>query len=40
MLVEAWRREHNSYRPHSALDGLTPAEYAVQWSTLNRPALS
>ncbi len=23
-IVEAWRIEYNVYRPHSALDGLTP----------------
>ena len=27
-LLEAWRREYNEIRPHSALDDLTPAEYA------------
>jgi hypothetical protein len=24
VVVEAWRIEYNTYRPHSALDGLTP----------------
>jgi len=27
VLVEAWRIECNSYRPHSALAGRTPDEY-------------
>jgi transposase InsO family protein len=40
VLVEAWRTEYNNYRPHSALDGLTPAEYAGQWTTQQQPALS
>ena len=31
VLVEAWRVEYNTYRPHSALGGLTPAEYAARW---------
>jgi putative transposase len=35
VLVEAWRIEYNTYRPHSALGGLTPAEYAKQWTTTN-----
>jgi putative transposase len=29
VVVEAWRIEYNTYRPHSALDGLTPAQYAA-----------
>jgi putative transposase len=28
IIIEDWRIEYNTYRPHSALDGLTPAEYA------------
>jgi putative transposase len=28
LVIEDWRIEYNTYRPHSALDGLTPAEYA------------
>jgi putative transposase len=38
VLVEAWRIEYNTYRPHSSLGGLTPAEYANAWAT-NQPAL-
>ena len=30
-LIEAWRKEYNEYRPHRALDGLTPAEYEGQF---------
>ena len=26
--IEAWRREYNESRPHMALDGLSPAEFA------------
>jgi len=40
VLVEAWRTEYNTYRPHSALDGLTPAEYAQRSTIHNHPALS
>jgi putative transposase len=28
IIIEDWRIEYNTYRPHSALDGLTPTEYA------------
>jgi len=40
VVVEAWRIEYNTYRPHSALGGLTPAEYAATWTSTNQPALS
>jgi len=29
VIIEDWREEYNTYRPHSALGGLTPAEYAA-----------
>jgi transposase InsO family protein len=28
--VEAWRRDYNEERPHSALGNVTPEEYAAQ----------
>ena len=37
VLVGDWRTEYNTYRPHSALDGLTPADYAKQWRQTNQP---
>jgi putative transposase len=40
VVVEAWRIEYNTYRPHSALGGLPPAEYAANWTSTNQPALS
>jgi putative transposase len=40
VVVEAWRIEYNTYRPHSALAGLTPAEYAATWTSTTQPALS
>jgi transposase InsO family protein len=27
--------EYNTYRPHSALGGLTPTEFAQQWRQTN-----
>jgi putative transposase len=38
VVVEAWRVEYNTYRPHSSLGGLTLTEYA-EWWTINQPAL-
>jgi putative transposase len=32
VVVEAWRIEYNTYRPHSSLGGLTPAEFARRWA--------
>ena len=31
VVIEDWRIEYNTWRPHSSLGGLTPAEYADQW---------
>jgi putative transposase len=28
VIIEDWRVQYNTYRPHSALGGLTPAEFA------------
>jgi putative transposase len=39
VLVEDWRIEYNTVRPHSALGYRTPAQYARAW-TANQPALS
>lgn len=40
VVVEAWRIEYNTYRPHSSLGDLTPAEYAASWTNTTQPALS
>lgn len=29
VVIEDWRNEYNTWRPHSSLGGLTPAEYAA-----------
>jgi putative transposase len=39
VLVEDWRIEDNTIRPHSALGYLTPTDYAKAWIT-NHPSLS
>jgi putative transposase len=31
VLVADWREEYNTYRPHSSLGMLTPAEFAARW---------
>jgi putative transposase len=38
VLVEDWRIEYNTRRPHSVLGHLTPSDYAKAWTT--HPALS
>ena len=40
VVVEDWRIEYNTYRPHGALGGLTPAETRVAWTAEHQPALS
>jgi putative transposase len=39
VLVEDWRIEYNTLRPHSALGYLTPTDYAKAW-TATHPELS
>jgi putative transposase len=34
-LIEAWRRDYNESRPHTALGNLPPAEYATRTGTWN-----
>jgi putative transposase len=40
VIVEAWRIEYNTYRPHGALGGLTPAEVRAESTTEHQPAPS
>jgi transposase InsO family protein len=40
VLVADWCIEYNTYRPHSALGMLTPADYADQWRQTDPPKLS
>ncbi len=39
VIVEDWRIEYNTYRPHSALGDLTPAQYAKNWTQQHQPTL-
>jgi putative transposase len=34
-VIEEWRLRYNSFRPHRALDGLTPESFASQWQDKN-----
>jgi len=36
--IETWRRDYNEFRPHSALDNITPEEYAKKH--LKKPEIS
>jgi putative transposase len=35
--IETYRRDYNSYRPHSSLGGLTPEEFASRSASLQAP---
>jgi putative transposase len=35
VIIEDWRIEYNTWRPHSSLGNQTPAEYATNWTTHN-----
>lgn len=37
LIIDDWRIEYNTYRPHSALDGLTPTEYADTMTNNKQP---
>ena len=37
VIIEDWRIDYNANRPHSAHRGLTPAEFALQWTTTHQP---
>ncbi len=35
ILIELWRREYNSFRPHRSLGYATPDEFAARWHSTN-----
>ncbi|WP_268962987.1 IS3 family transposase [Rhabdothermincola sediminis] len=40
VLIEDWRIDYNTNRPHSAHGDLTPSEFAQAWTTRHQPALA
>lgn len=40
VLIEDWRQDYNNNRPHSAHNGLTPAEFDLNWIKQNQPSLA
>ena len=32
--IEEWRADHNGFRPHSSLEGLTPNEFIRQYESV------
>jgi putative transposase len=40
LLVEDWRIEYNTYRPHSSLGGLTPVEFKRRWEAEHQAGCS
>lgn len=40
VLIEDWRIDYNTNRPHSAHGDLTPTEFAEAWTTHHQPALA
>jgi len=37
VIIEDWRLDYNSERPHSAHGELTPIEFALHWTTTHQP---
>ena len=36
-IIESWRMEYNTFRPHGSLNGRTPAEFKKAWEEQNTP---
>jgi putative transposase len=34
-MIEEWRLRYNTFRPHRALDGMTPEAFVIQWQDKN-----
>lgn len=37
VIIENWRNDYNTNRPHSAHGGLTPTEFHLQWTNQQQP---
>ena len=40
VLIEDWRIDYNTRRPHTAHGDLTPAEFAAAWTITNQPQVA
>jgi putative transposase len=40
VLIEDWRIDYNTNRPHTAHGELTPAEFAAAWTITNQPQVA
>ncbi len=40
VLIDDWREEYNTYRPHQSLRYLTPVEFARRWRMENEGRVS
>ncbi|WP_163791944.1 IS3 family transposase [Mycolicibacterium chitae] len=40
VIIEDWRIDYNTNRPHSAHGELTPTEFALQWATTHQPQVA
>ena len=40
VIIEDWRRDYNTTRPHSAHGELTPTEFALQWTATHQPQVA
>ncbi len=37
VIIEDWRLDYNTNRPHTAHGDLTPTEFALRWNQTNQP---
>ncbi len=40
VIIEDWRIDDNTNRPHTAHGDQTPAEFAAAWTTINEPKVA
>ncbi len=40
VIIEDWRIDDNTNRPHTAHGDQTPAEFAAAWTTINEPEVA
>jgi putative transposase len=40
VMIDDWRRDYNDNRSHTAHGQLTPAEFALQWTTTHPPQVA